>query len=46
MFKFLATTENTRKSREKIRVIIAGKLLENYESKIAIRNFNIIFQHE
>ena len=46
MLKFLATTENTRKSYEKIRVIIAGKLLEKQESKIAIRSFTIIFQHE
>ena len=46
MLKFLATTDNTRKSREKIQVIIAEKMLENYESKIAIHNFNIIFQHE
>ena len=38
MLKFLATTENTRKSNQKIRVVITGKLLKN-TSKIAIRIF-------
>ena len=46
MFKFLASTENARKSNEKIRWISAGKLLEKHESKMSIRNFTIIIQHE
>ena len=46
MLKLLATTENTRKSNQNIRVIIKGKLLEKAESKIAICNFTIIIQHE
>ena len=46
MLKFLATTENTRKKKQKIRVIIGGKLLEKHKSKLAIRNFTIIIQHE
>ena len=34
MLKFLATTENTRTSDQKSRVIIAGKVLKKYERKM------------
>ena len=46
MLKFLAKTENANKITRKIRVRVAGKLLEKYESKIAIRNFTGIIRHE
>ena len=45
ILKFLATTENMRKSDQMIRVIIAEKLPEKHESKIAIRNFTKIIKH-
>ena len=34
MLKILATTENTRKTRQKIRFIIAGNLLKNTRVKL------------
>ena len=34
MLKFLATTEKTRESDEKIRVIIVGKLLKHFRVKL------------
>ena len=34
MLKFLATTENTRKSDEKSQVIIAGKVQKNFRVKL------------
>ena len=46
MLKFLATTENENKITQKIGVRIAGKSLEKYESKIAIRKFTGIVRHD
>ena len=46
MLKFLATNEKANKSRQKIRVRLAGKSLENSESRIAIRNFTGTIRYE
>ena len=46
MLNFLATNENANKIRRKIRVRIAGKLLEKHESKTAIHNFTGIIRNE
>ena len=46
MLKFLATTENARKSNQKIQMVIARKLLEKHVSKNFIRVFTIITLHE
>ena len=41
MFKFLATTQNTRKSDQKNRTIIAGKTSKKKEREFAVRKFAI-----
>ena len=46
MLKFLATTENTRKSPREDTSEKRGKFARKYESKIAIRNFTRIMRHE
>ena len=46
MLKFLAKTENANKITRKIRVRVAGKSLEKYESKLAISNFTGIIRQE